>query len=625
MKMGFYHSTVFKIAALMFCISFMAIVSMFSSVFISDYAQTDARTINVAGSLRMQSFRMASEVANFSKVMSPEQAATLQQLIDTFEQDFNRGTLASHMAQADSDSLERLHHSVQVDWTERVKPALAATTNGSLSYDQLLNEIASFVGKLDSLVTGYQEHAERNIRRIRLIQISALFATLLMIAFAMLIVRHHIEQPLSALVEMARRIGQGDFTAKAEVAGEGELAVLASTMNQMSQSIYRSQSFLEQKVKTSTQALRQSNASLELLFKTSRLVNDMNPGNYNFNPIINQLATVTGISDLDLCITTPAGTQPFIHQMPPGKSLSKICLTQNCEDCLKISASKTTTAHELKYPLNKNDTNYGVLVVRATQSIQLDEWQHQLFESLAEQIATGLSMMQQQEQARRIALMTERTVIARELHDSLAQALSYLKIQVTLLQKLQQKDNVQREINNVIEELRNGLNSAYRELRELLTTFRLKLEGDSLKQTFEQTVAQFEFRAGQIEFSLDYQVNHIPFTPQEEIHMLQIAREAMQNAIHHSQGSNIWLSLVEQQHREVNLVITDDGIGIPRDPSKLHHYGLAIIQERSRSLGGNVTFNSLEAGGTEVRLRFIPEYARGEQAAPREVAQHRPE
>ena len=69
----FIHSTVFKIAALMFLVSFMAIVSMFSSVFISDNAQTDAAAINVAGSLRMQSYRLASEAQISDK--SPEQTA----------------------------------------------------------------------------------------------------------------------------------------------------------------------------------------------------------------------------------------------------------------------------------------------------------------------------------------------------------------------------------------------------------------------------------------------------------------------------------------------------------------------------------------------------------------------
>ncbi|WP_438887220.1 histidine kinase, partial [Bacillus cereus group sp. Bce037] len=81
------------------------------------------------------------------------------------------------------------------------------------------------------------------------------------------------------------------------------------------------------------------------------------------------------------------------------------------------------------------------------------------------------------EEQQHVTLINERTIIARELHDSLAQSLSYLKMQVARLERMQQKEATKEAQSAVFDELRNGLNSAYRQLRELLTTFRLKLEG----------------------------------------------------------------------------------------------------------------------------------------------------
>lgn len=232
-----------------------------------------------------------------------------------------------------------------------------------------------------------------------------------------------------------------------------------------------------------------------------------------------------------------------------------------------------------------------------------------MFESVAEQVTNGLSMKNQNEQNRRIALMNERTVIARELHDSLAQALSYLKIQVARLQRLHKKEDVQVQIDEVVDELKKGLGSAYSELRELLTTFRLKLDGQGIKAALEQTISQLRTRSDSFEFTLNYGVSNVPFTPQEEIHLLQIAREATQNAFYHSKGSHIEIDITSNALTEVILTVKDNGIGIPGDPNKLNHYGLAIMQERSRSLQGELSVKRNDDRGTTVMFSFVPEYA----------------
>lgn len=614
MKISIIHSTVFKVIALMFCISFMAVATMISSVIISDDAQSDAFAVNVAGSLRMQSYRMLSVVQEQALGGSAEQSS-LEDEIVRFEKILSRETLVSPLTQQTTTALHDMQHALLDEWYLRVKPQLQSARTDVNALPVLRENISDFVAQIDALVMAYQQHAESNIRTIRLIQSVALFVTIVITAFAMLIVNRHIERPLSKLTHIAKRIGQGDYSETAEVEGQGELTVLANTMNAMSQSIQRAQGQLEEKVRNSTQALRQSNASLELLFQTSRTMNDLTPGDYQFDSTIQQLSQVTGIKDIDLCIMTPNGTHPFIHLMTQDKTVPQNCQRGECAGCINHTNVFATDAKELKYGLTAQNMNFGVLVVKLGDGETIDEWRHQLFESLAEQIATGLSMLQQQEQGRRIALMNERTVIARELHDSLAQALSYLKIQVTRLQKLQQKEGAEEQIEEVIDELRNGLSSAYRELRELLTTFRLKFDGNSLKSALEQTVQQLNGRSDAFEIDLNYGVEHVPFSPQEEIHVLQIAREAMQNAFYHSKGAHIWISLTEH-NGSIELSVRDDGTGIPEDPNKLNHYGLAIMQERSRSLGGDLSIGRGAEGGTEVLFRFDSAYVQsGERIA----------
>lgn len=590
----------------MFSVSFLAIVSMFTTVFMSDGAQFDAQAVNVAGSLRMQTYRIHSVMQD-----SPGDIETINQLVEEFDLILNTGVLVNQQALWDNGDIAKHHAIVANNWNEQVKPLiqtnLASPSNSNTSSLEVFNKL---VEDIELLVVAYQKYAEINIANIRLVQSLALFSTLILIAIAMMIVHRHIEQPLSKLTSVARQIGQGDFTARAEETGKGELALLARTINKMSGSLYRSKSQLEEQIKRKTRKLTRSNQSLELLFQVSRRLNEVEPGSVDFQPLLNKLADVTGVKDLDLCIMTAQGTGPYEHLMSSEKTIPDKCQQQLCHDCTEHDSLFPPVNGQMKYQLNIGDQHYGVLVVSLDEGSILEDWQHQLFEAIAEQVANGLSMKHQNEQRRRIALMNERTVIARELHDSLAQALSYLKIQVTRLQRLQQKESAQEQIDQVIDELKNGLGAAYSELRELLTTFRLKLDGQGIKAALEQTISQLQNRSDDFSFTLNYHVSNVPFTPQEEIHLLQIAREATQNAFYHSQGFNIDISITSNSLSEVILTVKDNGIGIPEDPNKLNHYGLAIMKERSRNLDGELSVKRNDERGTTVMFSFIPEYAR---------------
>lgn len=604
----FSHSTVFKIGALMFAISCLAIASMFSSVFISDMAESDALAVNVSGSLRMQSYRIAANIGDYQRRPSEENKQTITRQINELETKLTSQVLSQNTGQKNVSSLSRQYGSVTLKWQDKVKPMYQQALSRPIDQALLLAHTAEFVQALNELVLGYQHHAEDNISLIRLIQGLALFSTVILIAFAMMTINRHVEQPLSELTQVAKQIAKGDFTGRANESGQDELALLARTMNKMSQSIFRSQAQLEQRVREKTLKLKRSNDSVQLLYFISKNLNDSSEEKQDYGPILSQLTAITGVKDLDLCVMTASGNAPYEHLRTVDKPLNNQCLSNDCSGCTSAAPTPSKIKPRYHYPLSRGEDNYGVLICQMADFKTLEEWQHQLFTSVAEQLATSLSMKQQQEQSRRIALMNERTVIARELHDSLAQALSYLKIQVTRLQKLQQLDSSQERIDGVINELKGGLSSAYRELRELLTTFRLKIDGQGLEQAFKQTITQLQARSDEINFTLNFQVANLPFTPSEEIHLLQIAREATQNAFYHSKGDQISISMALINDKEIRLEIIDNGIGIPDSPGKLNHYGLAIMQERSRNINGQLEIKKGANGGTCVAFCFQPEY-----------------
>jgi len=212
------------------------------------------------------------------------------------------------------------------------------------------------------------------------------------------------------------------------------------------------------------------------------------------------------------------------------------------------------------------------------------------------------------QEARRVALLEERAAIARELHDSLAQSLSYMKIQLARLQSYQGNTEIdsRKQIHDVTSELRQGLDNAYKELRGLLSTFRVHMDARGLDCAIESAIEEFTQRSG-VPVALDSRLMGVPLTVNEEFHVLQVVREALSNILHHASANSVTIVMAQQGNKAVVISIEDDGIGYhpPPDGPTAHH-GLTIMQERAFSLGGTTDITPRADGGTRVKLTFTP-------------------
>jgi len=263
--------------------------------------------------------------------------------------------------------------------------------------------------------------------------------------------------------------------------------------------------------------------------------------------------------------------------------------------------------------VSESDRRYGVLLMQYPKGNPPLRWQMNLAETVAGLIATTLSLAQNNDEQRRLALMDERAVIARELHDSLAQSLSYLKIQVARLQMQMRKQASQADQEAVIDDLREGLNSAYRQLRELLNTFRLKMTEPGLEAALNETVREFAQR-GEFKILLEYQLRHCPLSPSEEIHVLQIVREALSNVAHHAKAENCDIHLQTTESGKVRVSVRDDGVGLPEQHARPNHYGTTIMNERAAGLGGTFEMHNRPEGGMQVVLCFTPQVSSGSES-----------
>jgi two-component system nitrate/nitrite sensor histidine kinase NarX len=576
--------------------------TMLISYWLSERAENDSLAINIAGSLRVQTYRLGLLSTQPNSDPSIWQDAQ-RKLEETWSHPVFIPFLHS------TPKISELYQEAESNWQRNLIPALQKLSidKREVNHQQLQILLDKQITLLDKLVTSIQHDAEKKVRGFRLVQIIALFATLFVSAMVMYSLKVKVEQPLNQLTALAKRIAQGDLSHEITSTSEDELGVLANTFNLMSRSISNSYEHLEQQVNEKTQALQKSNNSLQFLYETAKFIIEHNPQGINYDEIISRLANATGVNNIELCLMTTEGNSPYLQIKPASEINKELCSKNNCSKCISSRGvvEKNNGTAIYRFQLTRNEHHYGLIVCRVPESKLLSTWQEQLIQSATDQIAIGMRLKADEDQSRRLAVLHERNAIARELHDSLAQALSYLKIQVTRLNKaINHEDKLTME--DVAEELRIGLNNAYRQLRELLTTFRLKIDGNGLRSALEASIEQLRTQSA-MHIQLDFELANVPLAPNEEIHLLQIIREASQNSTHHSNGQHLDIHLWQKENQSISLTIADDGIGLPTAPEKINHYGLAIMKERARHLGGELFIQNLSCG-VVVSFEFVPEY-----------------
>lgn len=613
------NSLLLRLGGMFVAITVLAVASMSTSWMVAETTQGSGQAINVAGSLRMQSWRMASIHQRLLQTGNPEYQASLQQAISRFENDLQAEPILAVLPDDETAPLKQVYRQVVSGWGTQIKPGLLNRPAASSATDvAVLDHIPAFVARINDLVKQIENAAEAKILVMRVILGVAVIATLLVVILSIYLVNHILVHPLRGLLGLADQIGQGNLAARTDLTGEDEIGRLGQAFNHMAEDLSKLYQNLEARVEEKTAELTIANRSLELLYHSiARLYNGpVAPDTYAI--LLKDLENVLGVGHGLACLVeTGSATQARViaSTLHPGSGDVDMCGLMSCAECM---AHQTLTVHRLQnerrvlsLPLKDTEHHYGVLQLEMLPGQTLEQWQTQLLEALSRHIGIAIGTARRAEQSRRLSLLEERAALARDLHDSLAQSLAYMKIQVSRLKPLlpvadsgHSHAGTGSEAGEVLAELREGLNSAYRQLRELLTTFRLRIEGEGLAAALEKTVIEFSDR-GDIPITLEAHLAGCTLTPNEEIHALQIVREALSNVLNHAHASQAEVKVVCNSDGSVSATIIDDGIGVQQSAG-VHHYGMTIMDERAKNLGGQLTVENLPALGTRVTLHFMP-------------------
>ncbi|HKK14049.1 MAG TPA: histidine kinase [Gammaproteobacteria bacterium] len=603
----------------MITIVVLAVVGMATSVVMAELMKGEAAAINVAGSLRMQAYRVAT--ALLEDRGRPGEREDIARAVRGFEDRLFSPQLTDVVPRSRGHAVRVAYRQVTSEWRADIKPLLAPYTGGSTQAPALarararyIQAAGPFVSDIDHLVKTLENDAESKINLLRLLQGFALLLTIVVAYFTMSMMYGDVLVPLRDLLSCARAARRQDFSVRARHAGGDELGQLGQAFNVMAADLSRRYEDLESRVQEKTAELERRNRSLELLYRTTARLSETPLSDASLTLLLREIHRQLGIGGGAICLTEGAGHNVFTlaTTLKTARSRPVICKPGDCRHCAELQGTRIrdrvtdagAVVRTLSVPLSDQEQRYGVLTLEVDTRTPLDDWQVRLIETIGRHVAIAIATTRRRTQNRRLLLLEERAVIARELHDSLAQSLSYLKIQVARLQS-QLDPEQQPAVREIVQELREGLTRAYRELRELLTTFRLKMDGRGLEPALAQTVDEFRCRSG-IAIDLSHALGHGALSVNQEIHVLQIIREALSNVQHHARARRAWVVMEYAEDGSVIVAVDDDGIGMPAAAERAHHYGLAIMHERAHSLGGELRIVPRDAGGTRIEVRFRP-------------------
>ncbi|MBB1360725.1 MAG: nitrate/nitrite two-component system sensor histidine kinase NarQ [Shewanella sp.] len=561
---GSLTSTILSLMLILILLS--SSLAVFSIVNLT-FSLGDAKGINASGSLRMQSYRLL--------LYTNAGSSNTDEKITAFENTLSSEALKRSLQWYSPKELRDQYLLVIDKW--QVMRVYIEEGNTRL-YSASLTD---FVDTIDTLVLKMELFAAFKLKLLVIGQIIGLFILLVIAFFAVVFTRKRVVKPLQLLMDSAATISKGNFKVEMPKTGYIELTALGNALQKTAAELAHLYEDLENQVNEKTLALTRANNELKFLYDNLLMLHADKLDYKALQSAINQLKYYEDLTFLRLVVEHDDGSK----------------------DVIKAEGGwpDELATESVQFPLLIEKTQMGYLDVISNKPLN-----KLLFENFAMMLTRSITIHNATEQRQQLALLEERAVIARELHDSIGQLLSFLKIQVSLLRKSLAHSCRSPEVEGQLTEINEGVSTAYVQLRELLSTFRLTIKEPNLSQAIEVMLDQLRHQTN-INIQLNYKISAHLLEAKQHIHILQLIREATLNAIKHANPAHIVVDCQLTNNGMITITICDDGIGVTHLAERDQHFGIGIMHERANKLNGIVSFNSNQLGGTTVTLSFPPQ------------------
>lgn len=440
--------------------------------------------------------------------------------------------------------------------------------------------------------------------------------------------------PLIAIGEWALQMNLGKLNANLDIPESGTQASLADALNRLGDKIRTLSWDMEAQVSKQTEPLARKTRSLQLLYDVASAISQARDVDDLLTAFLHTLievvhaeaATVRLLSEegrmrlvasngFDTSVIAAERVIPDQQRGLCGAAILDGGVRRAYHDADKLGG--LNSAHYIPYvdddnvemvtvPLKHREKTLGVynLFVRKDRDIPEDILE--LFTSIGQHLGMAIDKARVDRDATRLSLVEERSRLANELHDSLAQTLAGMKFQMRMLDDTLPADVADQEYGPEIENLRHMLDEAYSELRELIAHFRAPVDKRGLIPALQGIIDRFK-RLDDITIFFQAQCPDPELPIEVEVQVLRVVQESLANIRKHAHARTVRVMLRCHSDRDYRILIEDDGVGIGEPvlagkPGE--HIGLTIMQERAQRIGGELSIESEPGEGTQVQLRF---------------------
>ena len=613
-----------KIIAIQVVFLVVALMSIGMTLLVSWQLEGGAAAINDAGSLRMRAYRLAYLLADardgLPAAVRHELAAELREF-DGVLATLKRGDPARPLLLPANAEVGVLFAGIEARWT--VLRAVAQRALDGMPAALTRSEVAAFVEATNVLVFRIEDDLARSTNLLTMFQLGLVglaiagAITLVYLAFLVIIL------PLQRLREGMQRMAAADFSVRLEAGGRDEFGQLATGFNHMADRLRDLYASLETRVLEKTRSLGQRNTELTTLYDTAAFLAEPQA----LEPLCRGfLERVAGALGADAAAMRFIGSEPpqlhlfAAHNLPAGFAAEERCVAVGTCACGQAASTESTIhwgaanraatplaacrKHGLQamtaIPVRAQTETIGVLNLFFRHPRELDDREKLLLESLGQHFGVAVENQRLVSREKEMAVSEERNLLAQELHDSIAQSLAFLNLQVQMLAGALKRED-RKATAAAAGEIATGVRECYADVRELLLHFRTRSEHEDISSALKLTLKKFEQQTG-IRATFSEAGQAMPVPAAEQVQILHIIQEALSNVRKHAGASAVRVAL--GRGPVYTFEVSDDGRGFDTgsaDASELH-VGLKIMQERARRVGATVTIASQAGHGTCVTL-----------------------
>ena len=607
-----------KLFAIGLTLLVLALVSIALTLWVSWQLEGGAAAVNEAGRMRMLTYRMALPQQGSE---AGQAGAASFEVLDASLERLRTGEPSRPLFVPWNGSTRQSFAAVQARW-QQLRPQWSSGAAAQRPSTAALDE---FVGLIDRFVGAIEHNLSRWTDVLRAFQLT-MVALAIGSAVALLYTAHLVVfEPLQRLQQGLQRVSDGDFSARVALDSGDEFSQLADGFNRMAGHLQALYGELEAKVAEKTERLEVKRRRLAALYEVSAFI----AGAETLPALAQGFAgLVRGIARADAVAVRWSDKANERYLMLAADGLPEVlaqdeqCLPSGDCHCgqpaaearvrvipLRPATARPGACAQLGYrtlvslPVSVHHRMLGEVDLFFREAVTLGDEERSLYETLASHLASGIESLRAAALEKEGAVAQERTLLAQELHDSIAQSLAFLKMQVALLRDaMTRSDGAGME--KIVHELDTGVRESYADVRELLLHFRTRASEEDISAALRTTLSKFEHQSG-VRTQLTSTGHGVPLPADVQIQVLHIVQEALSNVRKHAHAQHVRLHV--RQSPCWSFEIADDGCGFDLHENKGEtHVGLRIMRERAQRIGALVAVQSRPGSGTTVVLSLPP-------------------